>query len=172
MIPTKTNKYKKEKLINIGGVAGKVKKFDEKLHSKYDIGARQMLKNVLGDAIIDNENIYGEDMIFTLNPFPYTYLEVQVLSNWSTSQFPYSFPFVYARKMLFAKSTLFVTFNKYFTEVIIFGKESIDQKPSRLKKYDRECVHFVSWHKAMRLTTNNLTIGNIKAYSGDYSDEE
>ena len=168
----KQTKYKKEKLMKRGGVAGKVKRFDKKLHSKYDIDARQMLKNVLGDAIIDNEDIYGEDMIFTANPFPYKYLEVQVLSTWSTSQFPYSFPFVYARKMLFSKDTLFVTFNKFLTEAIVFGRTSLDEKPSRLKKYDRECVHYVSWHKALRVNTSDLTISNIKLYSGDFSEEE
>ena len=171
MIPIKKNKYKKEALYKMNGIEGKVKKFDEKLHSKYDIEARNMLKNVLGDAVIDNEDKYGEDMIFSVELFPYKYLEVQVMSNWCTSHFPYSYPFVYARKMRFSDDTLFVTFNKFFTEVIIFGKKSIDVKGSRLKKYAREYVHYVSWNKVMRLSTDCLTLNNIKNYSGEFVED-
>lgn len=160
------SKYKKKTLYKAEGIAGKVKKFDEKLHSKYDIAARHALKCIFEDAVIENEDIYGEDMIFNIEKFPYKYLEVQVFSNWCTDKFPYSYPFVYARKMKFSDDTLFITFNKHYTEAIIFGKKSIDKNESRLKKYARECVHFVSWNKAMQLSTEDLTLDNIRAYSG------
>lgn len=166
----KKKTYKKEKLTTIDGVSGKVKKFDSYLHSKYDINAREMLKSVLGNSIIDNDDKYGEDMIFTVKQFPYKYLEVQVFSNWCTKDFPYSYPFVYSRKMRFSKNTLFVTFNKFLTEIIIFGKNSIDVKPSKLKKYDRECVNFVGWNKSLRIETENLTLKAIRIYSGESID--
>lgn len=178
MISIKKDKYKKAKLTKINGITGSVKKFDKKLHTKFDIEARNMLKNILGDDISDNEDIYGEDMIFTiqnnLHPtkkFPFKYLEVQVFSQWSENNFPYNYPFVYARKMRFSDSTLFVTFNKFLSEVIIFSRNSIDKNPSKLKKYDRECVHYVSWNKAMKLKTNELTIYNIWLYCGEDLDD-
>jgi hypothetical protein len=178
MISIKKEKYKKAKLTKMNGISGSVKKFDKKLHTKYDIEARELLKNILGNDIQDNDDIYGEDMIFTIQnnqhptkKFPFKYLEVQVFSQWSESNFPYSFPFVYARKMRFSRSTLFVTFNKFLSEAIIFSRNSIDENPSRLKKYDRECVNYVRWNKAMRLKSNEITINNIWLYCGEYISE-
>lgn len=177
MITIKKTKYKKQKLTKINGVEGSVKKFDKKLHSKYDIDAREMLKNVLKDNIKDNEDQYGEDMIFTISltannkKFPFKYLEVQVFSKWDGARFPYICPFVYARKMRFSDETLFVTFNKFLSEAIIFSKNSLDKNPSRLKKYDRELIHYVNWGKTMTLKSNEITIKNILLYSGEDIDE-
>jgi hypothetical protein len=42
---------------------GKIKKFDENLYNKYDIPARELLKEKLGDKIKDNPDIYAEDML-------------------------------------------------------------------------------------------------------------
>ena len=114
MIP-KNNKFKKPQYIktHINGTNGKIKQFDEKLHSKYDINARKILKEILKDSIKENEDIYGEDLVFTLPNFPYKYLEVQVVSYWDSDNFPYTFPFVYSRKMRFSKKIIFVIFNKY-----------------------------------------------------------
>lgn len=165
MIPIKKNKYKKATLTKIPGITGKVKRFDKKLHDNYDVTARQMIKNVLGDLVKDNDDIYGEDMIFTKKDFPYKYLEIQVLSSWEDI-FPYLYPFVYARKMRFSKSTLFITFNKYYSDVIIFGRKSISETPSRLKKYDRECIHYIEWRRTMRTTTDLLNEELIKEYAG------
>lgn len=151
-------------------VPGKVSVFDEKLHEKYDIPARKVAKELLGDLIEDNENIYGEDMVFTKENFPYKYLELQVFSHWSTNTFPYSFPFVYSRKMKFSDDTLFLTFNAHYTEAILFGKQSIDVKESRFKKYSREYVNYVSWNKAMRLLSPDITEDNIRIYAGEVID--
>jgi len=164
--------HKKGKLKTVYGTTGKVSQFSQKLFDKYDVEARQMLKNVLGDAIRDNENKYGEDMVFNIRPFPYKYLEVQVYSKWDASDFPYTLPFIYARKMKFSERTLFVTFNKFFSEMIIFGRKSVCNTPSKLKKYDREHVHYVPWGKVMRLTTDKLTPKLIRTYAGDLSDSD
>lgn len=160
-------KYKKKSYRKIAGVPGKVTKFDEKLHEKYDIPAREMIKNILGDLVKENEDIYGEDLIFTKEKFPYKYLEVQVFSKWETDSFPYKYPFVYSRKMRFSDDTLFVTFNKHYTEFVMFGKKCIDKNESRLRKYSRECVNFVSWNKAVRLPSPDLTEENIRLYAGE-----
>jgi hypothetical protein len=169
MFQSKKQPKLKKTLIKINGISGSVKKFDEKLHSKFDIEARNVLKDLLKDNIIDNPNIYKEDMIFnvkTMKKFPYNFLEVQVCGIWSEDKYPYNYPFVYARKMVFSDDTLFVTFNKFLSKVIIFSKNAIDTKPSKLKKYDRENIHYVGWNKAMLLNSSDLTIENILLYSG------
>ena len=58
--------------------------------------------------------------------------------------------------MRFSKKTLFVAFNKFMTELIIFDKKSICKIPSRLKKYDRELVHYVEWSKCIKTKTENF----------------
>lgn len=155
----------------IEGITGKVTQFDQKLFDKYDVGARNVIKHVFGDYVKDNEDQYGEDMIFTSKKFPYKYLELQVCAYWE-NEYPYEMPFIYARKMRFNKKTLFLTFNKYFTQCIIFGREYVSDKLSRLKKYDREHVHFVHWCKCMKLSTVDLTLNAIRRYSGEYIDSE
>ena len=162
---------KRTKLIKLDGIAGKSKKFDQKLHDKYDVEAREVIKNIFGSNIIDNEDIYAEDMIFGVKPFPYKYLEIQVLSLWDREEFPYTNPFVYARKMKYSKKTLFITFNRYMNEFIIFGRNSIEEKPSVLKKYSREKVNFVPWNKSLRSTTDKLTLDLIRIYAGEFVDE-
>lgn len=153
----------------IEGIKGKVSAFNEKLFTKYDVEGRKVVKYMLGDAIDDNPDIYGEDMIFNLSPFPYKYLEVQVYAKWEDKKFPYDSPYVYARKMRFSPDTLFVAFNKFFNEVIIFGRTVICDENKRLKKYDREFVNFVPWRNAIRTTTDNLSIDLIKDYYGYFN---
>lgn len=166
MLQIKKEKQKKPEYEKRNGVIGKVRKFDSDLHEKYDVEARHVIKKILGDHVYDNENVYGEDMIFADKTMPYKYLELQVFSKWSTDVFPYTYPFVYARKMKFSDKTLFLTFNKYFSELIMFGKKSISKTPSRLKKYDRECVNFVNWGRVIKLKTTELNINVIKEYAG------
>lgn len=169
----KKNKQTKREYKKINGITGKVTKFDQKLFDKYDVGARNVIKHILGEAVKDNEDQYGEDMIFTIKKFPYKYLELQVCAYWE-DEYPYELPFIYARKMRFSKKTLFLTFNKLFTKCIIFGREYVSETLSRLKKYDREHVHFVHWGKTMQLKTIELTINAIRRYSGEFieSDEK
>lgn len=145
----------------------KKNKFTKDLLDKYDAPAREIVKTLLGDAIRDNKNIYAEDMVFTIDQFPYKYLELQVFAKWNCDIFPYNYPFVYARKMKFAKNTLFATFNKSLTQVILFSRDDISNTPSKLKKYDRESVHYVAWNNTMKVSTCNLSINLIKCFSGD-----
>jgi hypothetical protein len=167
----KKDKQKKREYRKIEGITGKVTKFDQTLFDKYDVGARNVIKHILGEAVKDNEDQYGEDMIFTIKGFPYKYLELQVCAYWE-DEYPYELPFIYARKMRFSKRTLFLTFNKYFTQCIIFGREYVSDTLSRLKKYDREHVHFVHWGKTMKMLTVNLTLNAIRRYSGEFIESE
>ena len=172
MLPIKKDKQKKSQYIKLDNIEGRVKKFDPNLHNKYDIDARNMIKNVLKDKIKDNENIYGEDMIFDIESFPYKYMEIQVFSKWDSDIFPYTYPFVYARKMKFSKRTLFVTFNKYLSELILFNRNDISDKSTRLKKYDRELIHYISWGKTLKIKTNQLTIRLIREFYGEFVDTD
>lgn len=167
----KQHRQRKKEYRTIEGITGKVTKFDQKLYDKYDVGARNVIKHVLKEGVKDNEDQYGEDMIFTIKGFPYKYLELQVCAYWE-DEFPYEMPFIYARKMRFSKKTLFLTFNKYFTQCIIFSRKYVSDVVSRLKKYDREHVHFIQWGKTMKLKTTELTLNAIRRYSGEYIDSE
>jgi hypothetical protein len=169
----KKPKVKKDKLIQIAGVTGKSKKFNADLHQKFDIEARDILKHILCDYVRDNENEFGEDLIFDCKELPYKYIEVQVCGTWTTENYPYDKPFVYARKMRFSKKTLFITFSKDYTRFIMFSRKVIDSTPSRLKKYAREVVHFVPWNNSMKTTTSRLTLNLIKSYAGvDYDEDD
>lgn len=163
-------KRKKQKMVQLKNVVGKSRKFDQELFDKFDPKARSIVKEKLGDLVCDNEDMYGEDLVFKCKELPYKYIEVQVYGSWD-GEFPYKYPFVYSRKMRFSENTLFVSFNKNFTEAIIFSKKVISTIPKRLKKYDREFVNYVPWYKSVRLNVNDLTLNNIKLYAGIYVEE-
>ena len=150
---------------------GKTRKFDPKLHAKWDIPARDIIINRFPKNSKENPDPYGEDMLFYHPDIPYKYIEVQVCATWDT-EFPYNMPFVYERKMKFSKRTLFVTFSKDFSQLIMFAKPFIEKTPSRLQKYDRELVHLVPWNRARLMDTENFTIQNIKRYAGVDSDSD
>jgi hypothetical protein len=155
----------KKKYTEIFGVKGKVKTFDEGLSNKFDVKAREVVKQVFGELVCDNPDIYGEDMIVKCSEVPYKYFELQVCGDWD-KKFPYKYPFVYARKMRFSKKTLFITFNKDFTKLLIFDRNAIDDKPTRLVKYSRELVNLVGWGKVMIMETDEFSIDSIKTYLG------
>jgi hypothetical protein len=159
--------FKKTKLRQRPGVEGKTRDFNEKLHERYDVNAREVTKSRLKNYVIDNPNKYGEDLIITNINLSYIYIEVQVCGTWKeNNRFPYLFPFVYARKMKFSNKTLFITYNNNYTEFILFSYNAISKTPSRLKKYDREMVNYVNWSKVIKTNINNLTIEIINKYLG------
>lgn len=172
VINEKKSGYKKTKLYKNPNVAGQKRVFDPILFDKYDPKARYIIKKTFPDHAIDNPDMYGEDLIFKHNKIPYKFIEVQVYATWDGDKFPYTFPFVYARKMRFSKDTLFIAFNKFFTELVMFGRNALDDKPSRLKKYDRELVHYVSWNHALKTSTELLTLDLIADFLGIDIDQQ
>lgn len=149
----------------ISGVQGKVPLFSQKMFNKYDVKAREVVTETIGDIVKDNPNVYEEDMIFTTKEVPYKYLELQVCADWKYKDFPYVSPYVYARKMRYSKSTLFMTFNSSFDECIIFDRSSICEKPTRMYKYSREFIHLVPWYKALRVPIKYLSLRTIRRYA-------
>ena len=171
-VKVQKTKYKKQKLIKLGNIAGKTKKFDQDLFDKYDGDARNIIKDKLTDLVCDNHDKFGEDLIFKCGDLPYKFIEVQVCSTWEDKLFPYRFPYVFARKMRFSDDTLFITFNKTFTEALMFSKKVISTVPVRLKKYDREMIHYVPWSRVLRIDVDQLNLNNIKIYAGVLINED
>lgn len=153
-----------KKVILPDGKITRKKKFDEHLLTKYDLPAREKIKKILGEGIIDNPDKYGEDMIICNENCSYKYLELQVYSNWIET-FPFKYPFVYARKIKYDDQTLFLAMNYNMTKGLIFDKKSFDkQKPRRYKKYSREFVYDVPWHRVMQVYINKLDWQTLKLY--------
>lgn len=152
-------RYKK-----IGGMSGKIKVFDQRLADRYDVKPRSIIKEKLGELIIDNPDKYGEDMVVLTDEIPYGYIELQVYGKWKEEEFPYESPFVYERKMKFCETTLFICFNSTYEKLVMFSRDSVHPKRYRAKKYSREFVHYVPWNKAMTLSTENLCMDIIRRY--------
>ena len=128
---------------------GRIKKFDEKLYNKYDVPARELMKTILGAAVSDNPDIYKEDMLLNIENCEYKFLELQVCTGWISDRYPYSLPFVYARKKLFSDKTLFVILDRHMTCCLLFDQKSLLPKPRRLKPYSRTYVYEVPWYRVI-----------------------
>jgi hypothetical protein len=144
---------------------GKIKKFNQKLYDKYDTPARAIVKEILGDNVEDNPDIYNEDMILKIDNCKYKYLELQVCVNWIDEKYPYSKPFVYARKSKFSEDTLFLILNKAMTHGLIFDRKSLLDIPRRLKLYSRYFVYEVPWYRVMRINLEVMSIETFQLYA-------
>ena len=140
---------------------GKIKKFDEKLYNKYDIPAREILKNKLGDKIKDNPDIYAEDMIIDDIDCKYKFLEIQACAEWIGEKYPHNKPFVFERKGHFDDKTLFILFDKHLTKALLFAKTSLEKIPVRTKKYSRYYKYEVPWNKVVTVHMENFSIEDI-----------
>jgi len=146
-------------------MCGKIKKFDEKLYNKYDLPAREIVKQKLGEYVDDNPDIYAEDMILKIPDCKYNFLELQVCTTWINQNYPYSKPYVFERKKKFCETTLFMIFSRDMTRVLIFDQKSLCDKPRRLKKYSREYVYEVPNNKILQFITDDMTCETIKLYN-------
>lgn len=149
-------RYYKPKYKTIMNLTGKIKVFDQRLHDRYDTKARNIIKDILGDSIIDNPNPYGEDMVVLNKEIPYKYIELQVYGKWLNIDFPYKEPYIYERKMRFASSTLFVCFNALFDKIIMFDKSVINDKKYKAKYNTNEYIHKIPLKSTMIVPIKNL----------------
>ena len=76
---------------------------------KYDVPARKIIKEKLGENVEDNPDIYHEDMLLNIPECKYNYLELQVCTKWISDKYPYRNPFVLCKKKII------------FSEYIIFN---------------------------------------------------
>lgn len=151
-----TEKYK---------MIGKRRPFNDHMFHQYDIPARKIIKEKLGDFVIENPDIYKQDFIIECPSCKYKYLEVQVITQWFDEIYPFKYPYIYERKAVYGSDTLFITFNKNMTKAFIFDRDSINsQKPSRLKKYDRELIFNVPWYRVRTEYVEDLSSQSILEY--------
>ena len=153
------------KFIPNNKLQGKHKAFDQHLFEKYDIPARDAIKKVLGNFVIDNPDQYKQDLIICDETYKYKYIELQVCSNWIGETYPYDKVYVYERKGFYGEDTLFITLNKTLSKGYVFDCASFkNSKPRRFKKFSREFVYDIPWNKIMPITIKNLTIELLKLY--------
>lgn len=148
----KRRKYSKTSLT----LRGSHTKFDQEMHDKYDIPARNKLKEVLGDILLDNPNIYEQDMIINIPDCKYKYLEIQVCTTWIMPNYPHDKLFVYERKGKYKSDTLFITMNKILTRGIMFSRDSFNPEPRRIKPRSKEYVYDIPWHKSVEVSIEYL----------------
>lgn len=146
-------------------IYGKKRVFSQDLYNKYDIPARNKIKSIFSDKIIDNPDEYGQDMIIKIDDCKYKYLELQVCSDWITPTFPRKFPYIYERKKRYGDDTLFLVFNKWLTKGLIFDTTVlVNEKPSRIKKYSREFIYEIPWNRTVLFYTKFLSNNTLKSY--------
>ena len=140
----------------ISSIAGKYKKFDQQLHDKYDIPARNKLKDVLGDIVLDNENIYEQDLKIDLDLCKYKYLEVQVCAEW-IEEFPRKKPYVFVRKARYGLDTIFITMSRDLERCILFTRNSFkNEKPVRYKKYSKFYIYEIPDNQYLKMKVNDI----------------
>jgi hypothetical protein len=144
---------------------GKIKKFNELLFEKYDIPARKIIKEKFGDLIVDNPDIYAEDMIINIPNYKYKYLELQVCAEWVTNIFPHELPFVYERKGYFSDKTIYIIFNKYMTHGLLFSKKALNKEPKRIKKYSKIFIYEVPWKNVVKFDIESLNLDLLELFS-------
>jgi len=145
-------------------LVGKRRIFDQKLHDMYDVPARNVIKEKLGDYIMDNPDIYNQDMIFTCDTCRFKYLEIQVITQWR-DEYPYKNVYVYERKAKYGNDTLYLTLNRDLTKGFLFDRKSFDGvKPRRFIKYSREFVYDIPWNKILPFCVELLSSYVIELY--------
>ncbi len=140
---------------------GKIKKFDEVLFNKYDIPARDLMKEKLGEKVKDNPDIYGEDLIIDDPNLSFKFLELQVCAEWIGEKYPHPKPFVYERKGHFDDATLFILFDKHLTKALFFSKKMLNKEPKRKKKYSRFFIYEIEWKYVVEYYMENFSIDDL-----------
>lgn len=143
---------------------GHIKKFDQKLCDKYDIPARNKIKEILGEYIIDNPDLYGADMILNIPECRYKYIELQVCTTWIGEKFPHQLPFIYERKIKYENDTLFLVFDKNLKKGLLFSRKYVTDKKKRLKKYSREFIYEVRWNYVMPIYMETFDKNELLKY--------
>jgi len=146
-------------------LTGKHSCFNTKLYKKYDLPARDKIKQVLGEFVKDNPDMYKQDLVITDKTFKYKYIELQVCTAWINEKFPYDKVYIYERKNIYGADTLFITLDRHMTKGYIFDGASYEHdKPKRLKKYSREFVYDIPWNRVMDFSLDSLTPENLELY--------
>ena len=141
------------------------RRFDPILHQKFDEPARKRIKEVLKDFVVDNPDPFEQDLIIVSPTCKYRFLELQVCNQWVNEDFPYKKMYIYERKGKYCKDTLFLTLNKFLTRGYLFDMESVNvENRRRFKKFSREFVYEIPWHRVLYVFINKLDKETIELY--------
>lgn len=145
---------------------GKINRFNADLYIKYDIPAREKVKDILKDFIYDNPDKYGADLVInSKKKCKYKYLELQVCTQWTKDKFPYKNIYIWERKAKYDNNTLFLTLSKDLSIGYLFDISKLDkEKPRRFKKYSRELVYDIKWNQVMLVYMKYLTKEMIEEF--------
>lgn len=151
-----TKKYINFSKLNFKYINGKkIKIFDQNMKEYYEKIPRKLLKKCLGSNIIDNENIFGEDMIVLNDRLRIDFIEIQVYGKWK-NEFPYDKPFIFERKLKLDDNTLFICFNYDYTKIIMFEKNDLSEK-TKHPTYDENIIN-VEWKDVYELNSDELNM--------------
>jgi hypothetical protein len=155
-----------KKYVNDKNLVGKRSVFCQQQFDKYDIPAREKIKNALCDFVLDNPDIYQQDLLITDTEYTkYKFIEIQVFTYWNDNTIPSCGVFVYERKAKYDEDTLFITLNKNMNTCLIFDAQSFKfSKPRRLKKYSREYVYDIPMNRILTVSLDKLTPKFIKTF--------
>ena len=85
---------------------------------------------------------------------------------WDKPEYPFSNLWVYERKGKYCKDTLFLTMNSILSRGYIFNRSSFSKKPRRFKKWAREFVYDIPWHRVLYIDIDTeLNKEMIEIYS-------
>tara|TARA_B100000029_G_scaffold253000_1_gene249933 strand:+ start:10723 stop:11157 length:435 start_codon:yes stop_codon:yes gene_type:complete len=114
------------------------KKFSQELFDENDDACRnaaEYIKEDLGiDALEDNPNKYGVDLIGTLDGEFVSYVEVERKHGWKGETFPFSTVNLPARKKKYVElilPTQFVIFNHDFSYAAIIHRDDVAESPTK-----------------------------------------
>ncbi len=114
------------------------KKFSQELFNENDVACRNAAEGVkqeLGiDKLEDNPNVYGVDLIGSLDGEFVSYVEVERKLVWEGKDFPYQTVNLPGRKKKFVDlilPTQFVIFNKDYSYAIIIHRDVVAASPTK-----------------------------------------
>jgi hypothetical protein len=155
----KINKFSKLNYKYIDGK--KIKVFDQKMKDYYENIPRKIIKECLGSYVIDNQNIYKEDMIILNDYLKIKFIEIQVFGKWK-NLFPYEKPFIFSRKLKLDENTLFICFNSDYTKIIMFEKNDLSHKTTH-PIYNEDIIN-VEWKDIYELSIEELNMQFLEQY--------
>jgi len=138
--------------------------FSKEMHQKWDIPARKVILEKLGDFVKENPEETMQDFIINDKEFIFDYLEVQVKVNWDCPSYPDKVFRLHPRKLRYGNNTLFITFNNTMSEGYVFNFIGLDLTPHRIKKYSRKWVVDIPWNRLIKFRTSELSPRLLKSF--------
>lgn len=151
---------------------GHHKRFNRQLFQRWDPISRARMRAVLGDSIEDNADTYGADFYIRDAQCRFAYLEIQVVSAWKHTDYPYEQIAVFARKGRYASNAvLFFSLNRNLTFGYLFDLRDEDKEhPVHMYPGSSEMMYVVPrdrCHLIYLHTTDAQILGKLYPKSTD-----